>query len=162
MTLAIALISSLVAASVALWGFQFQRASARRRNTFEHIVRMEADQAFIDARRKFIELSKTATGLVIWATEEKESSYEAQSIRLVLNQFEIVSIGIELGILDFETFKRWFHSTVIRFWAHAESYIKSLRARTNNPALFHEFESLAQWMKDGKVPPARRRLFRIR
>ena len=162
MTLEIALFSSLIAAIVALWGLQYQRASARRRNTFEHIVRMEADQAFIDARRKFIELSKTPAGLAAWAGEDKEGTYEAQSIRLVLNQFEIVSIGIELGILDFETFKRWFHTTVIRFWAHSEGYIKALRARTNHPVLFHEFESLANWMRAGKVPPLRRRHFRIR
>jgi hypothetical protein len=162
MTLGIALISSLIAAAVALWGFQYQRASTRRRNTFEHIARMEADQSFIDARRKLIELSKTSVGLAAWAAEEKEGTLEAQSIRLVLNQFEIVSIGIELGILDFETYKRWFQSTVIRFWAHSESYIKSLRARTNNPALFHEFEAMAQWMRDGKAPPTRYRFFRIR
>jgi len=162
MTLGIAFVSSLIAAAVALWGFQYQRASNRRRNTFEHIVRMEADQSFIDARRKLIELSKTSAGLAAWAAEDKEASYEAQSIRLVLNQFEIVSIGIELGILDFETYKRWFQSTVIRFWAHSEHYVKSLRARTNNPSLFHEFEAMAQWMRDGKAPPVRHRLFRIR
>jgi hypothetical protein len=162
MTLWLAIISSSIATAVALWGFQYQRASARRRNTFEHIVRMEADQSFIDARRKLIELSKTPTGLATWAAEDKESSYEAQSIRLVLNQFEIVSIGIELGILDFETYKRWFQSTVIRFWAHSEDYIKNLRARTNNPALFHEFEELDKWMKAGKAPPPRHRFLRIR
>ena len=86
MALGIALISSLIAAVIALWGFQYQRASARRRNTFEHIVRMEADRNFIDARRKLIELSKTGEGLGIWAAEDKEETFEAQSIRLALNQ----------------------------------------------------------------------------
>lgn len=123
---------------------------------------MEADRSFIEARRKLIELAKTATGLAAWAAEEKEGTHEAQCIRLVLNQFEIVSIGIELGILDFETYKRWFQTAVISFWGHSEGFVKALRARTNRPAIYHEFESLAGWMKNGRVPPFRQRLFRIR
>jgi hypothetical protein len=162
MALGVALISGFIAAVVALWGFQYQRASTRRRNTFEHIVRMEADRTFIDARRKLIEISKDPAGLAAWAAEDKESTIEAQSIRLVLNQFEIIAIGIQLGILDFETYKRWFQSTVVRFWAHSEGYIKGLRARTNSPALFYEFEELSKWMRDGKIPPPRHRLLRIR
>jgi hypothetical protein len=151
--------TAILAAIVAIWGIVSQRAIARRRTTFEHIVAMEADRSFIIARRKFIELSKHPGGLAPWASEDKESTPETQSIRLVLNEFEIVSIAIQRGVMDFETYRRWYQLTVIRFWAHAKPYAEALRARTNHPALFHEFEELERWMKN---PPHRYKWLRVR
>ncbi|MEA2904438.1 MAG: hypothetical protein QOI12_1825 [Alphaproteobacteria bacterium] len=153
------LFTSILAAVIAIWGIISQRAIARRRTTFEHIVAMEADRSFIIARRKFIALSKQPGGLSPWASEDKESTPEAQNIRLVLNEFEVVSIAIQRGIIDFETYRRWYQSTVIRFWAHAKPYAEALRARTNHPSLFQEFEVLERWMKS---PPHRYKWLRFR
>jgi hypothetical protein len=154
--------TSILAAIIALWGIISQRAITRRRATLDHIVRMEADGNFIAARRKFIELSKTPEGLAPWASVDKEGTPEAQNIRLVLNEFEIVSIGIQLGILDFETYRRWFQSTVVRFWTHGAPYINALRARIGHQALFHEFEELSRWMNENKRPPRRYKWLRLR
>jgi hypothetical protein len=154
--------TSILAAIIAFSGIISQRAITRRRSTLEHIVRMEADGNFIVARRKFRELSKTADGLAPWASVDRESTPEAQNIRLVLNEFEIVSIGIQLGIFDFETYRRWFQSTVVRFWTHGAPYINALRARTGHPSLFHEFEELSRWMNENKRPPRRYKWLRLR
>ncbi|MBM3528616.1 MAG: DUF4760 domain-containing protein [Alphaproteobacteria bacterium] len=159
MELGAALFISIATVGVALWGILSQRAIARRRATLEHISKMEADATFIAARRKFIELSKKPEGLAPWAADDKDTSSEAQNIRLVLNEFEIVSIGIQLGIFDYETYRRWFQLTVVRFWSHGAPYIQAVRARTNHPALFHEFEELARWMNDS---PKRRKWLRFR
>ena len=156
------LFTGLLAATIALWGIFSQRAITRRRATFDHIVRMEADKNFVDARRKFIELSKTPDGLAPWATADKESTLEAQNIRLVMNEFEIVAIGIERGILDFTTYERWFKATIIRFWKHGAPFAHALRLRTGHKNLFHEFEILNGWMEGNEKLPIRYRFLRIR
>jgi hypothetical protein len=57
------LLVGFVAASIAVWGILTQRAIARRRATFDHISKTEADADFIQARRTFIELAKQKDGL---------------------------------------------------------------------------------------------------
>ena len=112
-------VSAFVAAAIAIWGILTQRAIARRRATLDLIVKIESDSDLIAARKKFIELAKAPGGLGVWAELEKEQSEEVQSIRLVLNEFELISIGIQRGILDYDFFKLWNRSTTIRFWHSA-------------------------------------------
>lgn len=142
----VTLLIGIIAASIAVWGIMTQRAIARRRATFDHISRTEADADFIQARRTFIELAKRKEGLSSWSSEDCEKSAEVQAIKLILNDFELIAIGIQRGIIDFEFYKRWHRSGVLRHWAYAKPFVESLRSRTSNSALFHEFEQLASWM----------------
>ena len=149
------LVSGGVGAGVAIWGLLSQRAITRRKTTFDHIAASDRDGDVIGARNKFIELAKKQGGLAPWADESKEQTDEVQSIKLVLNEFELVAIGIQRGIVDAELYKRWFRSGVIRHWQHAEPFVSVLRARTGNPALFHEFQEMARWFQDDKMPHRR-------
>lgn len=148
-------VSAFVAAAIAIWGILTQRAIARRRATLDLIVKIESDSDLIAARKKFIELAKAPGGLGVWAELEKEQSEEVQSIRLVLNEFELISIGIQRGILDYDFFKLWNRSTTIRFWHSAAPFVTTLRSRTANQALYHEFQELVSWMDDKKMPKRR-------
>ncbi len=147
-----------IAAVVALWGIYTQRAIARRRATFDHISKTEADGDMIAARRKFVELAKANGGLSKWADEDKEKTEEVQAIKIVLNDFELVAIGIQRGIIDKEFYKRWFKSGVTRHWNYARPFVAALRTRTSNDMLFHEFEQMAGWFSDNK-PPQRKSWF---
>jgi hypothetical protein len=142
------LLVGFVAASIAVWGILTQRAIARRRATFDHISKTEADADFIQARRTFIELAKQKDGLSPWSSEDCEKTAEVQAIKLILNDFELIAIGVQRGIIDFEFYKRWHRSGVLRHWAYAKPFVEGLRRRTSNSALFHEFEQLAAWMDE--------------
>ncbi len=106
----------------------------------------------IRARSKFIEMTKRDGGLASYADLSNESTEETQYIRTVLNEFELYAIGIQRGIIDFELYKRWNRSGVIRYWTHAAPFIYQLRARTKNDALYYEFEELVRWMKGEAMP----------
>jgi hypothetical protein len=142
-----------LAALVAIWGVVTQRAIARRRATLDCITKAEADTDIIGARRKFIELAICNDGgLAKFAEQNCEATEEAQKIRLVLNEFELMAIGIQRGIIDFELYKRWNKSSVLKYWKHAQPFVTRLRARTDNSAYFHEFEQMAGWLRDDKMP----------
>ncbi|HUZ66112.1 MAG TPA: DUF4760 domain-containing protein [Beijerinckiaceae bacterium] len=146
-------IVGLIGVAIAVWGVYTQRAIARRRATFDHISRSTDDPTFVAAHWKLIELAKEAGGLAPWASEENEKTSEVQSIRMVLNDFELVSIGIQRGIIDYEFYKRWYRGGVLRHWNYARPFVATLRTRTNNETLYHEFEQLAGWFSENRPPP---------
>jgi Domain of unknown function (DUF4760) len=149
----------ILAALIAVWGVTTQRAIARRRATLDYISKGLGDRDLIEAHQKFIELAKEPGGLAPWAEEDKEKTDEAQKIRTVLNEFELIAIGVQLGIIDFELYVRWFRSGVIRYWRHAAPYVFSLRSRLENDAMYHEYEEMVRWLRDNRMP-RRGRLFR--
>lgn len=137
---------------IAVWGVFTQRAIARRRATFDHIAKTEGDADILSARKHFVELAKGDGGLARWAGGEHEKTKEVQSIRLVLNDFELIAIGIQRGIIDGEFYRRWFKSGVVHYWRHAAPFVAALRTRTSNPMLYHEFEQMAGWFDETKPP----------
>jgi hypothetical protein len=88
----------------------------------------------------------------VWAEADKEKSVDVQSIRLVLNGFELVAIGIQFGTFDYELIRRWNKSAILTYWRHGAPFVFALRARTKNDAVYHEFEEMARWLKDNKMP----------
>ena len=80
-------------------------------------------------------------------------------IRLVLNQFEIIAVGIEFGIIDYDIFKTWHEHGTISKWNASHKYIHEVRQVTGNYRLYAEFETLVSWLK-GKGPPKKGRIFR--
>jgi hypothetical protein len=147
------LFTGFVGGVIALWGVFSQRAISRREITFEHIARLEADPQRIANHRKFRELAKQEDGLGLakWATLENAESQEAQVIFTVLNEFELISIGIQRGIIDYEIFSRWFKTGTINKWNDAAAFVAILRRRAG-PNLYHEFEQMAEWFNRNKPP----------
>lgn len=129
-----------VAAMFAYWGIQSQRGIARRRATLDFIMKTETDGDMIRARLKFIELTKNINGLGPWAALDKENTDETQKIKLILNEFELIAIGIKQGIIDKNLYCNWFKSGAIKHWDHAEPFVNILRSRTGNNALYAEFQ----------------------
>jgi hypothetical protein len=83
------LLTGFIAAAVAMWGVLSQRVITRR---LELIVKVEADHDYIEAHRCFVRLAKTPEGLAPWAAAGREESKELHSVRLVLNNYELISI----------------------------------------------------------------------
>jgi len=149
------LASALLAGLLAIWGVITQRIVARRQSTLEHLARADADRDMIAARKIFIELTTQSGGLQQYAAQEKENTDEVQAIRLVLNDMELMSIGVQFGALDLQIIKRYAKGTIIRYWFYAVPFVYAIRLRLNAPSAYHEFEELARWMQDNKMPHRR-------
>jgi Domain of unknown function (DUF4760) len=128
------LLVGIIAAIVAFWGVTTQRAIARRRATLDHIARTLGDRSLLEAHRKFIQLAKAPGGLAQWADEDKEQTEDAQTVRTVLNEFELIAIGIQRGIIDYQLWIRWFRSSTILYWGHGAPFVFSLRTQLQNDA----------------------------
>lgn len=148
------LLSGFVAACIAVWGILSQRAIARRRAALDYIARSESDRDLIAARKQFIELAKD--DIAQWASEDKEKTEQAQSIRIVLNDFELISIGIQRGIIDYKLYRMWLKSSTRKYWDRGKPFVQAIRDRTQKDTYYHEFEELVRWLSDEK-PPKRSR-----
>lgn len=150
---------SAIAAAIAIWGVLSQRAIARRKATMEHLAVDNVDGDMIAARTEFIKLAKGPGGLAKFAESDQEHSKELQAIRLILNDFELISTSIQFGIMDYDFYVKNSGGTILRYWECAAPFVQLLRQRTGRQTLFCEFEALAGWVQDKKNPPARRTLW---
>lgn len=149
------LITALVAALVAAWGIVSQRIITRRLTTVQRIAETAADRDMIIARNEFNRLSDPDGKLSTCSSSGDLTSEEQDHVRAVLNDHELMSIGIQFGILDFKIICHNQKSTTLRDWQRSAPFIYKLRAELNNPALYHEFEELVRWMQDRKMPKRR-------
>ncbi|MDV6329992.1 DUF4760 domain-containing protein [Asticcacaulis sp. 201] len=145
-------ITAIIAGLIAIWGVFNQWAITRRQLTFQHISNKDSDRDMIQARKRFIELAKKPHGLAKWADPSHEASEEIESIRLVLNDYELTAIGCQLKIIDYVLIERNERSAIIKYWFHAAPFVYALRARLGNSTIYHEFEELARSMTDITLP----------
>lgn len=145
-----------LAALIAIWGILSQRTITARASTLEFIRNSESDHDMIKARAEFAKLSRDPDGLGKWATQQ--NSDEFKHIRMTLNEYEMVAIGIQRGIFEDTIYRRWHQSGVIRAWKAAAPFVFARRNSTGNDALWHEFEEMARYYK-GKAPMPKRGFF---
>lgn len=104
------------------------------------------------AQKLFIKLANKSGGLAKWAEPSKESGKEAEAIRLVLNNYELVSTAIQTGIMDYNFYYQFSHGNVVRYWTAAAPFVHALRQRTGSMTLFCEFEALYDWIDNNNRP----------
>ena len=149
-------VTGAIASLIAIWGILSQRAITRRQVTLDHITHLESDRDIIEARKLFVELAKKPGGLAVWAEENKEQTEQALAIGRILNSYELISIGIQRNIIDFELFKRWHKTSAIKYWERGAPFVMRIRERLGNDMFFHEFEEMVGWFKGEKKPPKRK------
>ncbi|MBJ7412503.1 MAG: DUF4760 domain-containing protein [Phenylobacterium sp.] len=151
------LVTAALAAVIAIWGIISQRGITARQTTLEFIRNSESDEDMIAARATFWRLSRDPAGLGPWAAQPLTDEFK--HVRTVLNEYEMIAIGIQRGILDDELYRRWYKSGVIRAWNHAAPFVLARRNSTGNEALWHEFEEMARWYKGSPGMPRRGRFW---
>jgi Domain of unknown function (DUF4760) len=144
------------ASLIAIWGVLSQRVITRRQVTLDHIAHLESDRDIIEARKLFVELAKEPGGLAKWAEADQEQTTQALAIGRILNSYELISIGIQRGIIDYELLKRWHRASAIKYWERGGPFVMRIRERLGNDMFFHEFEQMTRWLKGDKKPPKRR------
>lgn len=164
----------LIAALIAIWGIVSQRVIARRRATLDHLSSLEADDDVIAARNHFAKISTNPQALMalvnfVLGTAPRRSKNkekyakalvraekELNAVRTVLNVNEMIAVGLQMGILDLDFFKRYSRGQYIRDWDLSAPMIYALREKLDRDALYHEFEQVVRWLKDNKMPTRRR------
>jgi hypothetical protein len=126
---------------------------ARRRATLDIVLNEQTHETPLAERTLFIKLKK-AGNLVTWAAQDKYDSPESETIRAVLNRYELVAIGIKQSTLDGRIYKRWCRSTLVRDWAAVKPFVKEIRTANGMPKIYCEFEKLAvKWASPSELLP---------
>lgn len=148
------ILSACIGGVIALFSINEQRKIARRRATLDMLVKKEWDREYAQARAKFIKLRNSELGLGMWATKDHHGSEQYLLINSVLNDYEIIALGIRKQILDEEFYKLWFRTSFLKDYNAARPFIEELRtniSRTN--VIFKELEALAvRWEKEPNKP----------
>lgn len=149
------LITAVVAAILTAWGVVTQRVVTRRLTTIQHLSAKDADKDVIEARKKFNELSDPTGKLSTYTKPDDLSEEESNSVRLILNDYEVMAIGVENGIFDLAIIKHYGRGTILRDWARTAPFIHKLRNELDNPYVYYEFEHLAHWLQEERKPKRR-------
>lgn len=149
------LITGLLAAFIAGWAVISQRIVVRRQSTIEHLSQKDADKDMIEARECYNVLSDPDGKLSTYTKPADLTTEESNKIRLILNDYELIAVGIQFGIFDLKIVKQLIRGTAVRDWARTAPYIYKLRSEVDNPLIYYEFENLVQWLQD-KPNPKRR------
>jgi hypothetical protein len=141
-------VSAIGVASIIYWNLGI----TRRRATLDILIGEQTNETTISERTKFLTLKKSGN-LSRWAIVEHEDSGELETIRAVLNRYELIAIGIKGYTLDGDLYKRWCRTTLVNDWIAAKPFVMQVRANMRFPTLFCEFEALAkEWADDTERP----------
>ena len=112
--------------------------------TMQLIIHQRSDERLndaVDLMGKLARAQKDFSDLSIYFHDLE--SIESRAIINVLNFREFVSVGINSGILDEETYKRSYYSLMLRDWKNLRKTIEAIRtSRNGSPTNFQEFEKL--------------------
>lgn len=137
----------IVAAAFGAW---WQRRIARHTLTINTIERQLWDGDYIGARAKFISArdTKSPDELRQLAAKENAQHEDAAAIRSILNNYELLSLGIITGVLDEGIYKRYFRTTFVSDYELSRPFIEGLRQR--NPRAYKEYTTLYEkWRENG-------------
>lgn len=138
------LLSAAIACIVALKSISAQREIARRRATLDMLASRQWDHDYLKARRIFN--AHAGDSSVLWLDDQHSDSEQSNAIRAILNEYELIAIGIDEGILDENLYRRWFKTQVLRDFSFYEVFICEARKRSGNGQIFIEFERMkSRW-----------------
>lgn len=169
------IIGAGLAALIAIWTVVNQWAISRRQLTIQVLRELETDKEYGEALIRFNAIAKRETTLRIYAKglpeelkkppsstgdedadatamadyEVKLAAWRADdaAIALVLNQDELLAIGIRNSILDYRLICAYWRTTLIRRHSSAKEFIEELRHQTRTPTMYIEMERFAEQLK---------------
>jgi hypothetical protein len=94
---------------------------------------------WVENRRKLIELRNAEDGLKKYALKGNE---ESLAIRATLNQYELIAVGINAGILDEEMYRLFYRGTLIKDWRASSEFVHE--ERKENSQYWVQLEDLVK------------------
>lgn len=108
-----------------------------------HLLEKHWDSDYLESKTIFNSLKKANGGLRKYADSTEPADEErVQHVRAVLNDYELVSLGIVEGLLDGETYGKWFKSSFLADYRAASEYIQVVQVR--NPEAYVQMKRLAE------------------
>lgn len=144
--------SALAAWLVARQTVKEQRIIQAKKATLDLIASREVDKEFIDAKNDFNEQRDLGSFSFEFAVKPPSTKIR-ENVRIVLNDYELIAVGIQQGILDEEFYKKWFKGKMMRDYDAVRFFIAKVRVMSGNNEVYRTFENLAvSWGAKG-VPP---------
>lgn len=141
------LFSALSAGLFALVAVWMNRRTTKERETIVLINNFMWDEDFLKAKKIFIRVRDTNAGLES-CTQDPDSE-EARAVSQIMNHYELLSVGINTGILSSKVYARFYKTRFVKDWLEAEAYVHSKRRVEGNQKIFVDFEKLAKkWGAD--------------
>lgn len=160
--------SAAVAIVLSIFAVRHERQTARSRLAFESLTKKNWDKDYLETRMHFIKLcGEDDMSLAKYIEQQPDyAGLDMSVVRAVLNDYEIIAIGVRQGILDEEYLYRYMRGMALRDWNRCIAFVSALRVRAGNQLIYVEFEGLAtQWQnnrsyaeKDQEMPQRRRRV----
>jgi hypothetical protein len=111
----------------------------RHSATLHLLVNMQTNSHWVQNRQKFIGLRSGEDGLKKYALKATEDSL---TIRAALNQYELIAVGIDAGILDEEMYRKFYRGTLLKDWRASGEFIHE--ERKENARYWIELEKLVK------------------
>lgn len=142
------IVSAGIAALVARRAIYSQRAIARRNMTINLISQRIWDKDYIQARNLFNQAKNSREGLEYWGDNVHHQTDTVAAIRDVLNDYEIMAIGIQNGIVDNDIYKEWTKTTLVEDYEAARTLIAIVQHFAGTQ-LYVQYQALAlKWARE--------------
>lgn len=131
---------------------QHNNETLRQRATIDLLLQENQDARMIEAHALIMALSNE-TPLVSCLSPNSEFEEELAAIRLLLNRYEFVALGIKTGAFEESVYKSLKYSQVINVWDKAKPLIMEIRRTHGKHTYYQELEWLAnRWLADPLKP----------
>ena len=118
----------------------------RKRATIDILIQENQDNELVQAKRIVTNLPENASFIKYLEPSfcgTKESEAEKESIRILLNRYEFIALGIRNGAFEEEIYKRLKYSDIMDTWKNAKPMIMELRRLKGRNTYYQELEWLA-------------------
>lgn len=118
----------------------------RKRATIDILIQENQDDELVQAKKIVTKLPENASFLKCLEPSsrgKKKTEAEKESIRILLNRYEFIALGIRNGAFEEEIYKRLKYSDIMDTWKKAKPMIMELRRLKGRDTYYQELEWLA-------------------
>lgn len=164
------LLSATAAAIIAIKSIKTTRSVTRLRETFNNLNAANWDRDMIEARKVYANLLLTLSDnpqsiaeycrvikkapkdqkTIAYGVYQKDEKGEiAETLMTILNEYEILSLGVRMGIVDEGFLFKSLRGTILRDWKNLRPLVEEYRRRYSSDLMYIEFEGLSNaWDKN--------------
>lgn len=154
-------LSAAAITGAAVFAWIWQRGTARRALTFQTLERQIWDRDFIEQRKVFVGFRDNHENehLKDLAKKENDDHPKAQAIRITLNNYELMCIALDEGVLDEKIIKSYHRSTWLHDHDRMKTYIDEIQTHRVPKAYVRYATYCKKWRN--KPNPEGKRWFRF-
>jgi hypothetical protein len=153
-TPAVALLSFIVSAIIALRALRNTRSVARQKATLDLIEKRESTEHYRAISRIFFELL-SGPGFMHLVDPAPQDKPTRKAVFDYLNHYEIIAIGIRQDILDERIYRAWMEGAFVRDWNAAAEFVQRQRWKYADgqwryrASVYENYQHVAcKWSKD--------------